>query len=84
MTKAELLEQIDLNLTAPTRLMHGLLPTLKKAHAPLIINLSSQAANPIYPGESMYSAVKAALSTLSQVLRAELNPQVVRVVTIEP
>lgn len=84
MTEDELYEQVELNFAAPARLMHGLLPTLRKSSAPLIINISSQAAHPIYAGEAMYSAAKSALSTLSQVLRTELNPSGVRVVTVEP
>ena len=84
MSKEELFEQIDLNLAAPARLIHGLLPSLKKSKAPLVINLSSQAVHPVFPGEAMYSAVKSALSTLSTVLRTELNPLGVRVTTFQP
>ncbi len=84
MTEDELYEQAELNFTAPARIIHGLLPLLKKAKAPIIINISSQAANPIFPGEAMYSAAKSGLSTLSQVLRAELNPLGIRVITLEP
>jgi 3-oxoacyl-[acyl-carrier protein] reductase len=83
-SEAELFEQVDLNFAAPARLMQGLLPVLKKSKSPLIINISSQAANPMLPGEAMYSAVKSAMSTLSQVLRTELNPKGVRVTTFEP
>lgn len=83
-TKEDIYEQIDLNFTAPTMLLHGLLPLLKKAKSPLVINISSQAAHPVYPGEAIYSAVKSALSTLSQVLRTELNPHGIRVSTFEP
>jgi NADP-dependent 3-hydroxy acid dehydrogenase YdfG len=84
MTEAELYQQIDLNFTAPSRLIHGLLPSLKQTKAPLIINISSQAVHERISGEAMYTAVKAALSALSYVLKAELNPQGVRVVTVEP
>ncbi len=84
MSADELFEQVDLNFAAPARLTHGLLPVLKKAKAPIIINISSQAAHPVYPGEAMYSAAKAGLSTLSQVLRAECNPLGIRAVTVEP
>src|SRR5690349_25149634 len=35
MSQAEVLQQIDINFTAPALLMHGLLPALKKAKAPL-------------------------------------------------
>ena len=84
MTEAELYQQTDLNFAAPARLVHGLLPSLKKSKAPLIINISSQAATGKLTGEAMYSSVKAALTTLSFVLRAELNPQGVRIVSVEP
>lgn len=83
-TERELLQQIDLNFAAPAQIIRGLLPTLKKSAAPTIVNISSQAAHPVYPGEAMYSASKAALSTLSEILRAELNPQGIRVITVEP
>jgi 3-oxoacyl-[acyl-carrier protein] reductase len=84
MTEAELYQQSDLLLAAPSRLMQGLLPSLTKAEAPMIINISSQAAHGRLTGESMYSAVKAAMSTLSYVLRAELNPKGIRVTAVEP
>lgn len=84
MTEAELYQQIDLNLAAPARLIQGLVPVLSKAKAPIVINISSQAVEAKLTGEAMYSAVKSALSTLSYVLRAELNPRGVRLVTVEP
>lgn len=84
MSDAELYEQIDLNFTAPARIIHGLLPALKKSASPLIINISSQAVNEKIAGEAMYASVKTAVSTLSYILRAELNPKGIRVVTVEP
>lgn len=84
MTEAELYQQVDLNLVAPARLIHGLVPSLAKTKSPIVVNISSQAAEARLTGEAMYSAVKSALSTLSNILRAELNPRGIRVVTIEP
>lgn len=84
MTAEEVLQQIDLNFTAPALLIHGLLPVLKKSKAPLIINISSQAVHARRTGEAMYTAAKTALSTLAFVLRAELNPHGVRLAAIEP
>jgi 3-oxoacyl-[acyl-carrier protein] reductase len=84
MTEAELYQQSDLNFAAPARMIQGLLPALKKAKAPLVINISSQAAHGRLTGEAMYSAAKAAVSTLSYVLRAELNPEGIRVTAVEP
>lgn len=83
-SEQELFQQIDLNLAAPAQIIRGSIGVLKEAKAPMIINISSQAANPSYPGEALYSAVKAGLSTLSEVLRAELNPEGIRVITVEP
>jgi len=84
MTEAEVLQQADLNFTSLAQLTHGLLPALRRAKAPLIVNISSQAVHARLTGEAMYSAVKAAVSTLSYVLRAELNPEGVRVTAVEP
>lgn len=84
MSEAELYQQVDLNFAAPARLMHGLLPGLQKSKIPLVINISSQAATGKLTGEAMYSAVKAALTTLSFVLRAELNQKGIRFVSVEP
>lgn len=84
MTVDELYQQADLNFTAPARLIQGLLPRLLQAPAPLVINISSQAVQARLTGEAMYSAVKAGLSTLSYVLRAELNPMGIRVSAVEP
>lgn len=84
MTSAELYTQADLNFAALARLTQGLLPVLEQSPAPLIINISSQASHGRLTGEAMYSAVKAAVSTLSYVLRAELNPKGIRVTAVEP
>lgn len=84
MSETELYQQSDLNIVAPARLIQGLLPSLHKSVAPLVINISSQAGHGRLTGEAMYSAVKAAISTLSYVLRAELNPKGVRVTAVEP
>lgn len=84
MSEAELYQQTDLLFAAPARLIQGVLPVLKKADAPLIINISSQAVHSQLPGEAMYGAAKAAVSSLSHVLRAELNTQGIRVTAIEP
>jgi 3-oxoacyl-[acyl-carrier protein] reductase len=84
MSETELYQQADLLFTAPARLIQGLLPSLKKSEAPLIINIASQAVQARLTGEAMYSAVKSAVATLSYVLRAELNPKGVRITTVEP
>jgi NADP-dependent 3-hydroxy acid dehydrogenase YdfG len=84
MTEVELFQQIDLLFAAPARLIQGLLPSLKRSKSPLIVNVSSQAVEARLTGEAMYSAAKSAVSTLSYVLRAELNPKGIRVTAVEP
>lgn len=84
MTEAELYRQVDLNFAAPARLIQGLVPALEKSKTPIVVNISSQSTTGKLTGEAMYSAVKAALSTLADVLRAELNQKGIRFVTFEP
>lgn len=83
-TEEELLEQVDLNFASQAQLMRGFLPALERSESGQMIIISSQAANPVFPGEAMYSASKAALSTLAKVLRAELNRKGIRLTTFEP
>ena len=61
-----------------------LLPLLKKANHPQIINISSAANYARLPTESAYTAVKAGLSALSEVLQKELQKHNIRVSTIHP
>ena len=79
----ELRRMFEVDFFAPVRLAQILLPELSKTQG-AIINISSVAALAPVPCMGAYSAVKAALLSFSQTLRAEASLQNVRVVTICP
>lgn len=74
-------EVLAVNLYAPIRLTHALLPRLKNANGKLVF-ISSVAANLPVAKYSVYGSSKAALSSFARNLRLELND--VKVQTIYP
>lgn len=80
----EINRMINLNFRSYSLLTHQLLPLLKKGENPQIINTSSCATHAQLYGEALYSATKAAVTALSNVLRKELNEQGIRVTAIHP
>lgn len=81
-------QMISLNLTAALRVIGAFVPSLLEAAADGctadLVNISSIAAQNIYPNFAVYSATKAATSHLSRHLRVELGARDVRVSMIEP
>lgn len=75
--------QLEINVVAPLAVIQALLPLLKAAKG-MIINVSSVNALIPLPVTGAYSASKANLEGLSDVLRFELAPFGVHVVVIEP
>jgi hypothetical protein len=63
---------IDLNITALSKLTHGLLPEMVAAGRGRILNVSSIAGDVPVPGMAVYAATKAYVTSLSEALRAEL------------
>jgi NADP-dependent 3-hydroxy acid dehydrogenase YdfG len=61
-----------------------LLAAAKTGGAADLVNVSSVAAQSVFPNFNVYSATKAALTHLSRHLRAELGPKFVRVMALEP
>src|SRR5262245_47240924 len=76
------------NLVGPFRLTKALLGALaasaREARAPLVVNVSSDAAETPYPNWGAYGASKAALRHPSRIWREELVGLGVDVVTIDP
>ena len=60
------------------------LPHLRAAGGGSIVNIASTAAKRGYPGGSAYSSTKFALSSMTQCWQAELRPENVRVIQINP
>jgi len=79
---------IDLNVTGAMRVIGAFVTVLIKAagdgQPADLINISSIAAQYVFPSFAVYSATKAAISHLSRHLRTELGPKDVRVSMIEP
>jgi NAD(P)-dependent dehydrogenase (short-subunit alcohol dehydrogenase family) len=76
------------NVLGPFRLTKVLLGSLaasaRDGHAPLVVNISSDAAITPYPNWGAYGASKAALHHLSRIWNEELTIEGVRVVSIDP
>jgi NAD(P)-dependent dehydrogenase (short-subunit alcohol dehydrogenase family) len=88
-TECEDLEHaLATNVLGPFRLTKALLGSLaataREGGAPLVVNISSDAAVTPYAGWGAYSASKAALAHLSRIWDAELVAEGIRVVSIDP
>lgn len=84
-TTLEKAEQVfQVNYFAVLALTRIMLPFLRQAEKPVILNVSSIAGQTGVPGRSVYSASKAALEALSQSLRLELHDQKVDVKVFRP
>lgn len=73
-----------LDALVPTRLIHGVLPILRRRREAAIVNVSSASARIPYCGLAVYGASKSYLSSLSDTLSAELSGTGVRVLCIHP
>jgi NADP-dependent 3-hydroxy acid dehydrogenase YdfG len=77
-------KMLDTNVTGLLRVLRAFTPDLTgEGHADLV-NISSIAAHLTFPEYAVYGASKAAVTFLSNSLRAELGPKGVRVTNIEP
>ncbi|MGI5290756.1 SDR family oxidoreductase [Nonomuraea polychroma] len=80
--------QIDLNVTGVMNAIAAFVPQLVEAAAERgvadLVNVSSIAAQNIFPAFAVYSGTKAYVTHLSRHLRAELGGKNVRVSAIEP
>jgi NADP-dependent 3-hydroxy acid dehydrogenase YdfG len=74
----------ETNVLGTLRMTKALLPRLLESGDGLVINVGSVAAFEPYPGGAGYNAAKAALASMSEVLRMELLGQPVRVSEIDP
>ena len=88
-TECEDLERaLATNLLGPFRLTKVLLGSLaataRAGGAPLVVNISSDAAITPYSGWGAYGASKAALRHLSRIWDAELVAEGIRVVSVDP
>lgn len=83
-SEADIMSELDINLTAPVLLTRAFLPNLLQRSQSAVVNVSSGLA--IVPKEaaSIYCASKAALHSFSQTLRWQLEATPVRVFELMP
>lgn len=77
-------EMIEVNLKAPMRLTHALLPAMIAQRRGHIFFLGSSAGRSPHPGSAAYGATKAAISLFSDALRGDLVETGIRVTEIAP
>jgi len=81
---ARLQRELQLNIVAPTRLAHAVLPGFVARGRGAIINIASVMSQMVQPGNSVYGGTKAYLLHFSQVLEQELVGTGVRVQAVLP
>jgi len=79
-------KMIDINLKGVLYGIAAVLPIMREQRCGHIINISSDADRKVFPGSAVYSATKAAVTLLSEGLRAELarEKMPIRVTSISP
>ena len=75
---------LDVNITALTRLTHGILPAMVARKSGRILNVSSIAGDIPVPGMAVYAATKSYVTSLTEATRAELNGTGVTVTAVCP
>lgn len=72
------------NVLAPMHSCRLALPLLRRGRAPVVVNVASVVGRRGIPGQSAYSASKAALVSLGEALRVEWSEEGIAVCTLEP
>ena len=80
----EVQAQFETNLFSTLRLSQKVIPHMRQNGGGAIINIGSVSAHIGSPNGGAYAATKAALRSLSLVMRVELHPFGIRVAVIEP
>lgn len=84
MSQAQLDAMMSINMTAPAKLIHKLLPTMKQRGSGRILNVASMAAFHPVAGMDLYAATKAFLLSLSESLAENLRGTGVSVTALCP
>lgn len=75
---------IRLNVLAPLKLTHHVLPRMMARKSGTIVDVASMAGIAPTPGMFFYNASKGALASASEGLRAEVKPYGIHIVTVYP
>ncbi|MFA0812516.1 SDR family oxidoreductase [Microbulbifer epialgicus] len=77
-------KQFRTNVFAPLALVRACVPLMRAGRGGIVCNIGSVSGVLATPFSGAYCASKAALHTLSEVLRLELKPFGIRVMTVQP
>jgi NAD(P)-dependent dehydrogenase (short-subunit alcohol dehydrogenase family) len=83
-TMDQVKEQFETNFFGAIRVMHEVMPTMRRQRNGTIVNVSSLVGRVGLPLSSAYVATKFALEGLSESLRYELNEFGINIILIEP
>ena len=75
---------LDTNIIGPLLVARGTLPLLRRGSDPVLVNVSSVLGRRGVPGQAVYGASKAALSSISEALRLEWASEDIAVCNLEP
>lgn len=81
---AALVAALEVNLVAPFRLVHAIVPRMRARGSGDVVSIGSIADHQPFPGNAAYGASKHALRALHDVMRTELRGTGVRVTLISP
>ncbi len=84
LTDDELRAQLDVNVVGQVSVTRAMLPALRRSDDPRIVMVGSVGGRVSFPFAGAYHASKHAIEAVSEVLRAELGPEGIRTVLIEP
>ena len=82
--ETEVRKMFDVNVFGLSRMIHVVLPGMRKRRKGFIVNLSSIAGLRSFPALGYYNATKFAVEGLSEALWQELEPLGIKVMLVEP
>ena len=80
----EVRKMFEINVFGLARMIHGVLPGMRKRRRGFIVNLSSIGGLRSFPAIGYYNATKFAVEGLSEALWQEVEPLGIRVMLVEP
>jgi NAD(P)-dependent dehydrogenase (short-subunit alcohol dehydrogenase family) len=84
LTSAQLLEQFDVNVVGPHRVLRAVLPSMRAQRKGYLIHVSSTLGRMVFPVMGAYCASKAALESLADAYSYELRPLGIESTVLQP